>query len=117
MGKRERKAAQALVAGKTPKNPVVIHARRPDSLPVRLLGLGLAGVGAAHFTAPAAFDPFTAKAFAHDTRRWTYRNGASELVIGLAIASRRTRTLGGVGLAAYVAFLAGKYSDGAAARG
>lgn len=111
MGKREREVTQALVAGKKPKNPVVITARAPDSVPARIFGIGLAGVGAAHFTTPEAFDPLTGRAFPHDTRRWTYRNGASELAIGLAMISRRTRPLGGIGLVAYLAFLATRYAS------
>jgi uncharacterized membrane protein len=108
MRRRKRRAAQALVAGKTPKHPVVLNVRGPDSLPIRLFGLGLAGMGAAHFTAPAAFDSVTEKIFPDKTRRWTYRNGANELLIGLAVSSRRTRSIGGIGLVAYVAFLAGR---------
>ncbi|MFW0789568.1 hypothetical protein [Gordonia sp. CPCC 205333] len=109
MRKRRRQAAsQALIAGKTPKHPVVIHSYPPDSLKARLFGLGLASTGAAHFTAPKAFDPLTAKAFPERTRRWTYRNGLTELALGLAITSRHTRPLGTVGLAAYTAFLAGR---------
>ncbi|GAB2544328.1 hypothetical protein [Nocardia heshunensis] len=110
--KRKRQAAQALVEGKTPKNPVVINARTPDSTAARLFGLGLAGTGAAHFTAPAAFDRLTAVAFPRSTRNWTYRNGASELLLGLAITIRRTRVLGVIGLAAYVAFLGSRVAGG-----
>ena len=108
MGSRERKATQALIAGKRPVNPVVITARTPDRLAPRLFGLGLAGMGAAHFTAPATFDPITEKAFPHNTRRWTYRNGLSELLIGLSLSARRTRPLGTAALIAYAAFLATK---------
>lgn len=108
MSRRKRRAAQALVAGKTPKNPVVITARSADSVPARLLGVALAGTGAAHFTAPRAFDGLTAKAFPRETRQWTYRNGATELLLGLAIVYRRTRILGSVGLFAYTAWLGGQ---------
>ncbi|GAB20112.1 hypothetical protein GOEFS_106_00080 [Gordonia effusa NBRC 100432] len=116
MGKRKRRrqaASQSLIAGKTPKHPVVIHSYPPDSLKARLFGLGLASTGAAHFTAPKAFDPLTAKAFPVKTRRWTYRNGLTELALGLAITSRHTRPLGTVGLAAYTAFLAGRHNKAA----
>ncbi|QLY33247.1 hypothetical protein [Nocardia huaxiensis] len=108
--KRKRQASQALVAGKTPKNPVVINARTPDSVPARLFGLGLAGTGAAHFTAPGAFEPVTKLAFPQDTRRWTYSNGMTELLLGLAIAFRRTRVIGVVGFLAYVAFLGSRFT-------
>ncbi|MVU81691.1 hypothetical protein GPX89_31190 [Nocardia sp. ET3-3] len=82
-----------------------MNARTPDSTTARLFGLGLAGTGAAHFTAPRAFDQLTATAFPRSTRSWTYRNGATELFLGLAITFRRTRVLGAVGLLAYVGFL------------
>ncbi|WP_405484967.1 hypothetical protein [Nocardia sp. NBC_00511] len=103
--KRKRQASQALVAGQTPKHPVVITARTPDSKLARIFGLGLAGSGAAHFTAPQAFDPLTKQAFPRSTRNWTYSNGFTELLLGLAIFFRRTRALGVIGLLAYVGFL------------
>ncbi|MBB5918839.1 putative membrane protein [Nocardia transvalensis] len=78
---------------------------RTSGAPARLFGLGLAGAGAAHFTAPQVFDQLTGVAFPSATRQWTYRNGFTELLLGLAIAYRRTRTVGAIGLIAYVAFL------------
>ncbi|WP_024803148.1 hypothetical protein [Nocardia sp. BMG51109] len=110
--RRKRRASQALVEGKTPKNPVVIDARTPDSVPARLFGLGLAGTGAAHFTAPQLFDTITGVAFPRHTRQWTYRNGGTELLLGLAITFRRTRVLGAVGLLAYVGFLGSRFAGG-----
>ncbi|MEU6732810.1 hypothetical protein ABZ929_06330 [Streptomyces physcomitrii] len=74
----------------------------------RLLGLALAGTGAAHFAVPAAFEPLSAKVFPEDTRQWIYRNGATELALGLALTSPRTRRLGTLGLAAYGAWLASR---------
>ncbi|WP_315772960.1 hypothetical protein [Rhodococcoides kroppenstedtii] len=68
-------------------------------------GVALAATGAAHFVAPDAFRPITAPVFPDDTRTWTYRNGASELAIGTAIAIPATRKIGLVGLAVYVGFL------------
>lgn len=106
--RRKARAKQALVAGKTPKNPVVITARTPDSVLARVFGLGMAGTGAAHFTAPKAFDPVTARAFPKQTRQWTYRNGFTELVLGLAITMRRTRPVGVVGTVAYAGFLSSR---------
>ncbi|MFF2554302.1 hypothetical protein ACFVUS_25100 [Nocardia sp. NPDC058058] len=105
ISRRQHRAEQALIAGKTPKNPVVITTRTPDSTRARLFGLGLAGTGAAHFTAPQIFDPLTGKAFPDSTRTWTYRNGFTELLVGLAITFRRTRPLGAIGFLAYIAFL------------
>ncbi|MFC9432920.1 hypothetical protein [Nocardia sp. NPDC057030] len=108
--RRRRRAARALAAGKPPQHPVVRTARTPDSARARAFGLGLAGTGAAHFTAPRAFDPLTARAFPHATRRWTYRNGFTEMVLGLAITFRRSRPIGSVGFIAYLAFLAARLS-------
>ena len=71
----------------------------------RVLGLVLAGVGAAHFVVPAAFEPVSRKAFPRDTRRWVVRNGVTEVALGLAIAGRRTRRVGVLGLAGYGAWL------------
>ena len=68
-------------------------------------GVALAATGAAHFVAPDAFRPITEPVFPDDTRTWTYRNGASELAIGTAIAIPATRKIGLVGLAVYVGFL------------
>ncbi len=43
--------------------------------------------------------------FPEDTTTWTYRNGACETAIGLALVSPPTRRLGLAGLAGYVGFL------------
>lgn len=68
-------------------------------------GLGLAATGVAHFVAPQLFEPITAPVFPDDTSEWIKRNGASETVIGFAIAAPATRKLGFLGLAIYGAFL------------
>ncbi|MGB3772920.1 MAG: hypothetical protein WBA00_17420 [Rhodococcus sp. (in: high G+C Gram-positive bacteria)] len=68
-------------------------------------GIVLAATGAAHFVVPDAFKAITEPAFPEDTKTWTYRNGASELVIGTAIAVPATRKIGLVALAGYVGFL------------
>lgn len=108
--RKRRKATRALATGTSPQHPVVLTARTPDSLRARAFGLGLAGTGAAHFTAPRAFDPLTARAFPRATRRWTYRNGFTEMVLGLAITFRRSRPIGSVGFIAYLAFLAARFA-------
>lgn len=71
----------------------------------RLLGLAIAAVGAAHFVAPKAFEPVSAKAFPEDTQQWIFRNGVTEVVLGTAVAVRRTRKVGVLGLAVYGAWL------------
>lgn len=108
IGRRGRRKASRAMA--TAKPPLVITARPPDSKRARAFGLGLAGTGAAHFTAPQAFDQLTARAFPRSTRRWTYRNGCTEVVLGLAITFRRSRPIGSVGFIAYLAFLAARFS-------
>lgn len=70
-----------------------------------IAGIALAATGAAHFVAPDAFKVITEPIFPKDTRTWTYRNGASELAIGTAIAVPATRKVGLVALAGYVGFL------------
>ncbi|EON31456.1 membrane protein [Gordonia terrae C-6] len=72
---------------------------------VSLLGGGLAATGVAHFVAPQVFASITAPVFPDDTTTWTYRNGASETAIGLALVLPRTRRLGLIGLAGYLGFL------------
>ena len=74
----------------------------------RVLGLGLAATGVAHFISPRLFEPITKPAFPENTTRWTYSNGACETLIGLAIANKLTRTVGYVGLIGYVGFLASR---------
>ncbi|AGM28461.1 membrane protein [Mycobacteroides abscessus] len=68
-------------------------------------GAGLAATGVAHFVAPQPFESISKVAFPEDTRRWVYQNGVTELLLGLALAFRRTRIVGGLGGLAYVAFL------------
>lgn len=74
---------------------------------LRTAGTVLAGVGASHFVAPQAYEPITAAAFPHDTRSWTYRNGATELALGLGLRSRRSalRKLSIAGVGAYVLWI------------
>ncbi|AMT70595.1 DoxX family protein [Mycobacteroides immunogenum] len=68
-------------------------------------GAGLAATGVAHFVAPQPFESISKVAFPEDTRRWVYQNGFTELLLGLALAFRRTRIVGSLGGLAYVAFL------------
>ncbi|GAC54975.1 hypothetical protein [Gordonia amicalis] len=74
-------------------------------LAVSLIGGGLAAVGLTHFVKPEVFAPITAPVFPEDTTTWTYRNGACETAIGVALVSRRTRRPGLAGLAGYLGFL------------
>ena len=71
----------------------------------KLIGLGVAGTGLAHFVVPQAFESLVKPAFPENTREWIYANGACETLIGLAISDSRSRVYGWVGLAVYVGFL------------
>ncbi|ALR11431.1 hypothetical protein BST43_06825 [Mycobacteroides saopaulense] len=68
-------------------------------------GAGLAATGVAHFVAPQPFESISKVAFPEDTRRWVYQNGFTELLLGLALAFRRTRIVGSLGGLAYIGFL------------
>lgn len=78
----------------------------------RTAGILLAGTGALHFAAPKVFEPISRVAFPTDTRQWIYRNGATELALGLAIANRRTRRAGALGFSAYTLWLASRARSG-----
>lgn len=108
LGKRRGKkvaAVEKAVGTVVSKSPTVIAVKTADSLLPRIIGLGIAGTGVAHFIAPGIFEPITKPAFPENTREWTYANGATETLIGLAIANRPTRLLGVAGLVGYVGFL------------
>jgi uncharacterized membrane protein len=81
-------------------------------LSLRTAGVLLAATGAAHFAAPKRFEAVTALAFPDNTRQWTYRNGATELALGLALTVPRTRKLGVAGVAAYTAWLGARARAG-----
>jgi uncharacterized membrane protein len=87
-------------------NPIELgSATKRSSRLVRFGGLGLAGVGLAHFANPALFDGITKSAFPRNTRQHTYINGGLETALGLGLVSRKTRNLaivGGIGYLAYV---------------
>lgn len=72
-----------------------------------LAGLGLAGVGLAHFAKPQAFESITVAAFPRDTGRHIYVNGGIETALGLGLSIRKTRKLAAVGGLGYIAYLAG----------
>jgi uncharacterized membrane protein len=72
-----------------------------------LAGLGVAGVGIAHFVAPQQFDSITRQAFPRNTRQHIYIDGGIETAIGLGLAAPKTRKLAVLGLLGYGAYLAG----------
>jgi hypothetical protein len=87
----------AKLAGKT--------AKTTSSVLPKVIGLGIAGTGLSHFVVPQAFESFTKPLFPENTREWIYANGATETLIGFAIANKKTRVYGLAGLAGYVGFL------------
>jgi uncharacterized membrane protein len=64
-----------------------------------LAGL-LATTGALHFAVPERFDAIVPHALPGPPRRWTYLSGAAEVAVAVAVATPRTRQLGGVAAAA-----------------
>ena len=85
-----------------------IDTQSRDAVLPRVAGFGLAATGLAHFVSPRAFEPTTKLVFPENTTQWTYSNGATETLVGLAIANKRTRKIGYVGLVAYIGFLASR---------
>jgi len=73
---------------------------------VSIVGLGIAGVGLAHFVKPEAFEDITAMAFPDNTEQHLYTDGAAETVLGLALAVPKTRKLALIGLLGYGGYLA-----------
>ncbi|MDH6198048.1 putative membrane protein [Mycobacterium frederiksbergense] len=74
---------------------------------VKLVGLGLAGVGVSHFVKPELFESITKPAFPNDTQKHIYTNGGIETAIGLGLVLPKTRKLAKIGTLGYLAYLAG----------
>jgi uncharacterized membrane protein len=72
---------------------------------VSLAGLGMAGVGVAHFVKPDAFESITAQAFPENTEQHLKMDGAAETVLGLALAIPKTRRIAVIGLLGYGGYL------------
>lgn len=73
----------------------------------KLAGLGVAGIGLAHFVSPQMFDSLTRLPFPRNTRQHTYIDGGIETALGLCLAVPKTRKLAVVGTIGYGAYLAG----------
>ncbi|MCV7007423.1 DoxX-like family protein [Mycobacterium gordonae] len=71
----------------------------------RRLGLWVSAIGVAHFVVPRCFDPINRLGFPNHAREFTYINGALETLIGLLMASPRTRRQSTVISACYVVYL------------
>lgn len=71
-----------------------------------VVGLGLAGMGLAHFVKPDAFESLTATAFPENTEQHLKIDGAAETALGLALVVPKTRKLAIWGLIGYGGYLA-----------
>jgi uncharacterized membrane protein len=78
-----------------------------NSRALKVVGIGLAGVGLAHFVRPQLFHSLTEQAFPRNTRQHLYIDGGVETALGLALAAPKTRRLALVGALGYGAYLAG----------
>lgn len=72
---------------------------------LKLFGIILAATGIAHFVRPDLFRDITTIAFPENTDAAIQQNGAIETGLGLALACKKTRRLGLLGLAAYGGWL------------
>ena len=72
---------------------------------VGLAGLGMAGIGLAHFVKPDAFESITAQAFPENTEQHLKIDGAAETALGLALAIPKTRKFAVLGLLGYGGYL------------
>lgn len=105
----KKSASKGLSAARASDDPEQSADSGPrDAVLPRVAGLGLAATGVAHFVSPKLFEPITKPAFPENTTQWTYSNGATETLVGLVIANKRTRKLGYVALIGYIAFLASR---------
>jgi uncharacterized membrane protein len=82
-----------------------VSEQKKSKLPA-LVGLGVAGIGAAHFVRPELFEGITKSAFPQDTDRHLKTNGAIETAIGLGLAAPKTRKLAALGSLGYAGYLA-----------
>lgn len=71
-----------------------------------LAGLGLLGVGLAHFAKPDAFESVTATAFPQNTEQHIYLDGAAETFLGLGLLVPSARKLAAIGLLGYGGYVA-----------
>ena len=71
-----------------------------------VVGLGMAGIGLAHFVKPDVFEEVTATAFPENTQQHVYIDGAAETALGLALAVPKARRLAVIGLIGYGGYLA-----------
>jgi uncharacterized membrane protein len=75
-----------------------------NSRPAVALAALLGGTGVLHFAAPKPFDALIPRQLPGSPRTWTLGSGAAELAVAAAVATPRTRRIGG--LAAALLFVA-----------
>lgn len=61
-----------------------------------LLACMFAVTGAIHFLRPGVFDPIVPRLLPGSSRSWTYASGLAEWALAGLVASRRTRSIGGL---------------------
>lgn len=64
--------------------------------PAALVAGMFAITGAIHFLRPTVFDAIVPRSLPGSSRSWTWASGLAELVLAGLVASRRTRSIGGV---------------------
>ncbi len=78
-----------------------------NSPAAKTAGLALAATGLSHFVAPQIYEGMTKAAFPDNTRSHVYVDGGIETVLGLALASAKTRKIAIAGVLAYLLYLGG----------
>ena len=73
----------------------------------RLAGLAIASIGLAHFAKPEAFEAITKAAFKDNIRQHIAINGGIQTLLGVGLATPRTRRVAVIGSVAYLAYLGG----------
>ena len=73
---------------------------RTSQRPAKLLAGMLGAMGVLHFAAPKPFDALIPEQLPGSARFWTHASGVAELACAAAVASPRTRRLGGLAAAA-----------------
>jgi uncharacterized membrane protein len=71
----------------------------------KVTGLALAGIGLAQFAKPEAFESMTRTAFPDNTRQHIAINGGIETLLGVALATPRTRRIAVIGILCFLGHL------------
>ena len=71
----------------------------------RLTGVAIASMGLAHFARPEAFESITRTAFPDNTRQHVAINGGIESLLGVGLATPRTRRPAVIASLGYLAYL------------